>query len=74
MTWFQGMSIFGIFGSLLMALPAAIFWIGGESPGAAFLLSIPPFGLLYWSLAALLNRTKVTVSNGMLSSRAGPIP
>lgn len=73
-SWFQGVGVLGVVFSLIMALPAAVFWISGEDSTVAFALSVPPLGLLYWSLAAIFNRTTVTVSGDTLSAHAGPIP
>jgi len=72
-SWFQGMGIAGLLGALVMALPSAVFFVGGEEVIIALGLALPALLLLWWSLAATLNRTTITFGKE-LSSGHGPIP
>ncbi len=72
--WFQWFGVFALLCAIVMALPAAIFWIGGEEPGIALMLSLPPLGALYWSLAVLFNKTTITWSARWLTVKHGPLP
>lgn len=73
-SWFQWFAVFALLCSLVMALPAAIFWVSGEEPAIALFLSLLPLGALYWSLAMLFNRTTITWSDRWLSVKHGPLP
>ncbi len=72
MRWFQGMAVAGIFAALVMALPAVVLSLGGE-PGMALVPAVPACALLYWSLANVLNRTRI-VYGSSLSVTHAPLP
>ncbi len=72
--WFQAMGVVGLLASLVMALPAVVLGLGGEDAGMALIAAVPAALLLYWSLATVLNRATITLTDRWLTVRSGPIP